>query len=319
MQMLCHSAQSSCLTVAQRDQGRLLVLSLITVRKYITYGRNGDAILYVTLQKALYGCLKSALLFYRKLVGEIVEKGFELNPYDPCVANKIVNGKQMTITWHVDDLKISHVDATKVTAVIEWFKTIYGNVRVSRGKVHDYLGMNLDFSDKGKLKISMVPFLKKIIEDFPERITGSAATPATDRLFDVRDDSERILLDEERARAFHHAVAQYLFATIRYRRDVATTVAFLCTRVREPDEDDWGKLKRLLKYTRGTLYLPLTLEVDDLRLISWWVDASFAIHPDCKGHTGAMMSLGKGERDVQETKDQYEELHRIRNRGRRRR
>ena len=84
-----------------------------------------------------------------------------------------------------------------------------------------------------------------------------------------------------------------LFATIRYRRDVATTIAFMCTRVRAPDEDDYGKLKRLLKYIRGTLYLPLILEVDDLRLISWWVDASFATHPDCKGHTGAMMSLGK--------------------------
>ena len=42
------------------------------------------------------------------------------------------------------------------------------------------------------------------------------------------------------------------------------------------------------------LYLPLVLEIDNLRLISWWVDASFAIHPDCKGHTGGMMSMGKG-------------------------
>ena len=87
--------------------------------------------MYVTLQKALYGCLKSALLFYRKLVTEIVGQGFELNPYDPCVANKIVNGKQMTITWHVDDLKISHVDAREVTRIIKWFKLIYGKVRVS--------------------------------------------------------------------------------------------------------------------------------------------------------------------------------------------
>ena len=164
---------------------------------------------------------------YKKLVVEILEQGFELNPYNPCVANKMINGKQMTITWHVDDLKISHVDAREVTKIMEWFKLIYGNVCVSRGKIHNYLEMNIDFTDKGKVKISMVAFLKKVIEDFPEVITSSAATPATDRLFNVWDNSKRKLLDVERARAFHHAVARMLFATIRYRRDVATTTYLL--------------------------------------------------------------------------------------------
>ena len=59
------------------------------------------------------------------------------------------------------------------------------NVRVSRGLIHDYLRMNLDFTDRGKVNISMVPFLKKIIEDFPEAITGSVATPVAGHLFEV--------------------------------------------------------------------------------------------------------------------------------------
>ena len=84
----------------------------------------------VTLQKALYGCSKSALLFYKKFVSEIVSKGFELKPYDTCVANKTVKGRQMTITWHIDDLEILHTDAAEVTNIIEWLKSIYGNMRV---------------------------------------------------------------------------------------------------------------------------------------------------------------------------------------------
>ncbi len=68
----------------------------------------------------------------------------------------------------------------------------------------------------------------------------------------------------------------------------------MSTRVREPDEDDWGKLKRLLKYVNGTMYLPLTLEASDLNFIRWWVDASFAVHPDFWSHSGAVMMLGKG-------------------------
>ena len=65
--------------------------------KYVTIEKVRQ-VLYLRLQKALYGMMKSALLFYRKLVKELKEMGFEINPYDPCVANKLVNKKQMTGT-----------------------------------------------------------------------------------------------------------------------------------------------------------------------------------------------------------------------------
>jgi hypothetical protein len=76
--------------------------------------KKGKKVLYLHLQKALYGMLKSALLFYQKLVSELRSMGFVINPYDPCVANKVVNGKQLTLGWHVDDLMISHVDITAI-------------------------------------------------------------------------------------------------------------------------------------------------------------------------------------------------------------
>ena len=73
-------------------------------RKHIITSSKGEPMLYVHLSKALYGLLQSALLFYRKLRYEQEEFGFEVNPYDPCVANKMINGLQMTVTWHVDDI-----------------------------------------------------------------------------------------------------------------------------------------------------------------------------------------------------------------------
>ena len=95
-------------------------------------------------------------------------------------------------------------------------------------------------------------------------------------------------------KAFHHSVAQLLFVATRVRRDIQTAVAFLTTRVKKPDEDDWGKLKRVLRYLKGTLHMKLKLSVENLGIIRWWVDASYNVHDDCKGQTGAMMSLGKG-------------------------
>jgi hypothetical protein len=120
-------------------RGRLVELMVKTApemyRKYIYVGPDNKPLLYVKLQKALYGCLRSALLFYLKLLKDQEGNGFKLNPYDPCVANKMVNGKQFTITWHVDDLKLSHVDVKEVDKTIEWLKSIYGeDMWVSRGK-----------------------------------------------------------------------------------------------------------------------------------------------------------------------------------------
>ena len=70
------------------------------------------------VQKALNGMLKSALLFYCKLTDDLKQDGFQVNPYDPCVANKPISRSQMTIVWHVDDLKVSHKDPWEVTKIM---------------------------------------------------------------------------------------------------------------------------------------------------------------------------------------------------------
>ena len=118
-------------------------------RKYITVDRKGMAILYVKMQKALYGLLRSALLIYNKLVADLESDGFLLIPYDLCMAS--VDGKQMMVCWHVGNLKVSHCDPAQVTIFGEWLSEKYGvAVATHWGKVHNYLGMIFNFSPKGK-------------------------------------------------------------------------------------------------------------------------------------------------------------------------
>ena len=93
---------------------------------------------------------------------------------------------------------------------------------------------------------------------------------------------------------FHHNVAKLLFLCKRACPDLQTAVAFLCTRVKNPDHDDYKKLAQAMKYLRKTITLPLTLEADDLQLVHWWIDGAFATHRDMCSHTGGAMSLGKG-------------------------
>ena len=78
------------------------------------------------------------------------------------------------------------------------------------------------------------------------------------------------------------------------RQDIQTAVAFLTTRVKNPDEDDWGKLKWILKYLNGTKCLKLRLSEDNLTMLKWYMDGSHNAHWDCRGHGGAVLRLGKG-------------------------
>jgi hypothetical protein len=71
-------------------------------------------------------------------------------------------------------------------------------------------------------------------------------------------------------------------------------VAFLTTRVKGPDQDDWKKLTRLIRYLRGSVDLSMALSADSVPVPKWWVDGSHATHPDMRGQTGGCMSLGKG-------------------------
>ena len=272
----------------------LAKISPETYQKYIHH-RRGQAYIYCKCNVAIYGTLKAALLFWKKLSASLTKRGFIINPYDWCVANKVINGKQCTIVWHVDDLKISHVDSNVVSEIIGSLNEEYGQVgemTVRRGKIHDYLGMKLDFSKPKQFVIDMEEMIDEIISDVPEDMDGVATTPAADHLFKVRDNAPK--LSEDRADFFHRKTAQILFVSHRGRPDFRTAISFLTKRVQTPDEDDYKKLARLVKYMRKTKFLRLTIEANFLDQNHWFIDGAFAVHPDMKSHTGSYMTFGKG-------------------------
>ena len=119
---------------------------------YITE-EQGEKVMYVELLKALYGTLRAARLFWKKLQAKLVKDwGFVPNRYDSCVVNKKVDGKQLTMAWHVDDLKVSHEEERVLDEFIVMMEKEFGQdapLSVSQGPVQEYLGMTLDFSERG--------------------------------------------------------------------------------------------------------------------------------------------------------------------------
>ena len=99
-----------------------------TYGPYLHKNKKGESVLYVCLGNAMYGKMRASLLWYEKFVDSIKSIGFELNPYDPCVANKTINSTQCTVAWHIDDLKISHKDKKVVDKFIEDLEKKFGKV-----------------------------------------------------------------------------------------------------------------------------------------------------------------------------------------------
>jgi hypothetical protein len=293
--MQAYMAETVHMKLQEKMAELLVKLDPKLYRKHIQLER-GKPVLYVELKKALYETLRAALLFWRKLSAKLEEWGFKTNPFDSCVMNKIISGRQCTILWHVDDLQISHVQSTVVTQVIQQLEDEFRKeapLTKTRGKVHDYLGMAIDYGVPGKVKFTMIDYVKNILNELPLDMAGEAPTPAPSHLFEININNGKPL-DNERAIRFHHNVAKLLFLCKRARPDIQTAVAFLSTRVKGPDEDDYKKLQRVMKYLRGTFNMPLTLEADKTHVVKWWVDASYAVHPDMKSHTGGALTLGKG-------------------------
>ena len=156
------------------------------------------------------------------------------------MVNKIINVKKSTIIWHVDDLKISHVDPKVVNDVIKKLEAKFGQespLMTSQGKKIEYLGMCIAYTVKGKVKISMYDFIDKMLAELPSDMNGVSTTPAALHLFNINNGAEK--LDEDKAQLFHHLVAKLLYLSRRSRQDIQTTVAFLCTIVQSPDMDDY--------------------------------------------------------------------------------
>jgi hypothetical protein len=174
--------------------------------------------------------------------------GFTINPYDPCVANCMIDGSQCTIAWYVDDTKISHVDPKVVTRIIDTLEEHFGKMTVTRGREHVFQGMNILYTEHQTAEITMKTYLQEAIDNFHGIIKNEATTPSKKNLFEVNELAEK--LPKEQADNFHSVTAKLLYVATRARVDILLPVGFLGTRVSKCTTEDKEKLQRVLEYQR---------------------------------------------------------------------
>ena len=222
----------------------LLQIDHEMLKDYIVIER-GEWVMYMELLKALYRTLRTARLFWQKLAKQLIDIwGFVPNKYNDCVVNKMINGHQMTVVWHVNDLKVSHMDAGEVEKFVQQMEETFGKdtpLTVSHGQVHDYLGMTLDFHNKGKVCINMEHYIDIMLQNAPKDMEGISSTPVAPHLFKTNSEDPQ-LLGTEQKKIFMHLVMEGLYLSQQGHPDICTTIAFLCGWLCNPDEDDYKKL-----------------------------------------------------------------------------
>ena len=166
----------------------------------------------------------------------------------------------MKVFFHINECKISHFESKVNDCIIKRLHQQYeiifedgsGKMSVSRCKVYEYLRMTLDYTVCGQVRIMMLSYAQDILTDFDKaylKERGTKSSAATNNIFVVKKDCKK--LDQENFMDCHNLVSKILYATKRARPDTCTAIAFLKTRVRAPNKDNWDKFVHLMRYIRG--------------------------------------------------------------------
>ena len=124
--------------------------------------KDGEKVLYLLLLIEIYGCIESALFWYKLFSTNLEYFGFEINIYDRCVANKVIEGTQYTTAWYVNDNKSLHKNMQVILDIINEVEKNLGELSVVIWKKHTFLVINIEIKDN-TIKVDMVEQLEDSI------------------------------------------------------------------------------------------------------------------------------------------------------------
>lgn len=272
-----------------RDLTSILVEVFPWLKKYVD-PMTGK--LLVQILKALYGLVQSAALWFEALTAFVKSLGFVPNTIDNCVMNKRSDGRNVTIVLYVDDILILSEKRDDIDWLIDALRREYGELSIESGESFTYLGMGLETNQQGEIQLRMDAYIQGVLDEFEHdyKPLKKSTTPASIRLFNPG--TGKLLQKRDRSK-FHTTVAKLLYLSKRARPDIQLPVLYLCTRVKNPTEDDFSKLLKLLGYLKLTKHKTrLISRRGDMNRLVAYVDASFASHADGKGHTGLVLKWG---------------------------
>ena len=242
----------------------------------------------VKLDRALYGCIESAKLWYIDISSYLLTIGFIKCDFDECLFRKTSNGNNIYIVIYVDDFMISSESDEEIQQIINLLKQKYQQLTVNSGQQHSYLGMYFDFSIKGKVQITMNNYIDKLIQEY--KINTYHENPT---IPDNNNKSET-LLDKSKQDFLHSGVAKLQYLATRVKPEILFPVNKLSSKVNKFTDQDLKQFYRILQYLNESKGKGIILETDNLNEIEAYIDASYGTNYDRKSQSGLMVRYGYG-------------------------
>lgn len=284
--------------VVEMTLGKEIASLLCSVAPNHTRFLRKDGTMIVKLRKALYGCIESAVLWYKELSTTLIRIGFTKNPYDDCSFVRKTSKGFDSILVYVDDLLLTSKSQDTLTVIADVLRAKYKEVTLKVGTEHDFLGIHWNFETPGQVQLSMKEYVNNQLEKYG--VDKKAKTPATDMLFVSNPNCEK--LPTYKRQLFHSCVMELHYLAKRIRGDILTAVSYCATRVQSPDQDDEKKLDRILSYLLGTRERVLILRVGPSMEVRAYVDASFGTYQDAKSVREIIIMIGSASVFVKSSK-----------------
>jgi hypothetical protein len=259
-------------------------------RRYV----NDKGVLILELKKALYGLIEASRLWNEELTKTLTSAGFTQSVMDPCLY--IHKERNLLVCVYVDDLLLSYRLAEDLQWLCDLLESKYGAPRVQSGDTIDYLNIRIRRLSEpfgafpvGSYVVDQSDYAKEMVAKYG--IVGTSDMPHDEEFFSVDEESAK--LGEEESSRYISICMSLLFTCNRVRVDVFLHTSFLCTRLKEPTEQDMAKLIKVMQYVSGTAEFGMVYSSGDEHLnVFAWIDASYAVHADAKGHSGTIVSVG---------------------------
>lgn len=271
--------------------GQAITKKLVELQPQHSSYMDKSGCMITKLNKALYGLIQSAQLWYQNIRGTLKDMGFhELEETDKCTFVKMhANKPASIIVLYVDDLLMTASSEELLDQVEKELIRKYGKLTVQRPPIIKYLGMRLvvDYENRC-ITLDNIKDMKEIIQQ--ENIVKTRKTPMDDSLRS-RKTGDVQLLPPEKAARFRSLVHKLMYYGKRTRPDITAAIAFLSTSVSNPNELDDKALTQVLEYINGSINLGLTFRPGQLAVRAY-ADAAFDVHPkDSKSHSGGIIYL----------------------------
>ena len=251
-----------------------------------------DGTLIVEVLRALYGFPESAKLWYEYIRDALLKGGYKQCPSEPCLFMKKTKNEWSVITIFVDDCLHTY----KGVHIRDELYQCLHNAKLPEPVVQQltptndisYLGINIHLKSRGELFLSQPGFIKEIFNKY--KPTKQYKTPCTNDLFS-RTKEELECKEFVDTTEFLSKLMKLMFLARLTRPDILLSVVGLATRSKQPNIYDMQRLERIIGYLLYTKDLGMNIKVTNTELNAYF-DASWNCHPDAKGHSGIVITIG---------------------------